>query len=146
MEHQGYIYQRTIRLADTDAAGVIYFANLLHICHEAYEHCLTEQGFNWQLLLDAGDIAIPIVHADISCLKPIRWGDRLTIQLFPVVNPTKPSQFTIQYKLFNGLSELVATGSTKHIGISRGDRQRIALPEILEKWLQNAPKYPEPKT
>ncbi|MDJ0549913.1 MAG: 1,4-dihydroxy-2-naphthoyl-CoA hydrolase, partial [Microcystis aeruginosa] len=30
-------YERLIYLADTDAAGVVYFAHLLSICHEAYE-------------------------------------------------------------------------------------------------------------
>lgn len=146
MDTLGYIYQRTIHLRDTDAAGVIYFANLLHLCHEAYETCLGEQGFHWQQLLERGDIAIPIVHGEITCLQPIRWGDRLTIQLFPVLHPHKPSQFTVQYQFFNEASILVATGSTKHIAISRGDRQRCAVPEILEKWLQNAPKPPEAKT
>ena len=147
MENLGYIYRRTINLSDTDAAGVVYFANLLHICHEAYEYCLLELGFDWQQLLDAGEIAIPIVHADITCLKPIRWGDRLTVQLFPVIHLTKPSQFKIQYLLFKENSDiLVAKGSTKHIAISTGDRQRCDFPEILEKWLHNAPKYSDPKT
>lgn len=146
MDTLGYIYQRTIHLRDTDAAGVVYFANILHLCHEAYEACLTEQGFMWQALLEQGDLAIPIVHGEISCLKPIHWGDRLSINLFPVAHPKKLGQFTVQYQLLDQGSTLMAIGSTKHIVISIGDRQRQPFPAILEKWLQNAPKCPEPKT
>ena len=34
------IYYRTVHFSDTDAAGVIYFASLLSVCHEAYENSL----------------------------------------------------------------------------------------------------------
>ena len=37
-------YPRTIRFADTDAAGVVYFAQILSICHEAYEASLQASG------------------------------------------------------------------------------------------------------
>ncbi|AFY39601.1 1,4-dihydroxy-2-naphthoyl-CoA hydrolase [[Leptolyngbya] sp. PCC 7376] len=143
----GYSYQRTIHLNDTDAAGVVYFANLLHICHEAYEHCLTDLGFDWQNLLERGEIALPIVHADIDFFRPIRWGDRLLIKLFPVVNPKKPNKFTVQYQLLKaGSDKLVAQATTKHTSISATDRKLAQLPKILEKWLQNAPKYPDQKS
>jgi len=33
-----FAYDRKIHFADTDSAGVVYFARLLSICHEAYEH------------------------------------------------------------------------------------------------------------
>ena len=32
-----FAYYYTVRFQDTDAAGVVYFANVLRICHEAYE-------------------------------------------------------------------------------------------------------------
>jgi len=32
-----FTYSRTVHFADTDAAGVVFFANFLAICHEAYE-------------------------------------------------------------------------------------------------------------
>ena len=37
-------YQRTVHFADTDAAGVVFFANYLAICHEAYEESLGAAG------------------------------------------------------------------------------------------------------
>ncbi len=144
----GYSYYRTVRLADTDAAGVIYFANLLNICHEAYEDCLGAVDLDWQNLLDAGEIALPIVHAEVDFLRPLRWGDRLTIKLFPVTE--QPSQFTVRYQIFlenieQPSSKPAAIAMTKHVAISPQTRKRSPLPEILKKWLKNAQKYPEQK-
>ena len=39
-----FVYRRTIRFADTDAAGVVFFPNYLAICHEAYEESLADDG------------------------------------------------------------------------------------------------------
>ena len=35
---------RTVRFGDTDAAGVVHFAQLLHWCHQAYEESLERFG------------------------------------------------------------------------------------------------------
>ena len=40
-----FTYERTIRLGDTDAAGIMFFANYLVLCHEAYEASLA--AANW---------------------------------------------------------------------------------------------------
>ena len=39
-----YRHETRIRLADTDAAGVLYFASLLRIAHEAYEAWFESAG------------------------------------------------------------------------------------------------------
>lgn len=41
-----FTYNRTVRFQDTDAAGVVYFANVLGICHEAYEESLEASSIN----------------------------------------------------------------------------------------------------
>ena len=41
-----FAYSRTIHFADTDAAGVVYFARYLSICHEAYEEALAAAGID----------------------------------------------------------------------------------------------------
>ena len=43
-----FTYHRTIRFKDTDAAGVVYFANILAICNEAYEESLEASGIDFR--------------------------------------------------------------------------------------------------
>lgn len=65
-----FIYTRTVRFGDTDAAGVVYFANVLAICHEAYESSLAASGIDLKAFFSQGVIAIPIVHASIDFCVP----------------------------------------------------------------------------
>lgn len=39
-----FAYSRHIHFRDTDAAGVVFFANYLALCHEAYEEALAAAG------------------------------------------------------------------------------------------------------
>ena len=41
-----FVYTRSIRFHETDAAGVVYFANVLVLCHEAYEASLAAAGID----------------------------------------------------------------------------------------------------
>ena len=47
-------YRRRIYLGDTDAAGVVYFAKGLEICHEAYEESLAKAGINLNQMIREG--------------------------------------------------------------------------------------------
>lgn len=51
MTDLGYIYKRIIRFQDTDAAGVVYFANILAMGHEAYEASLNQVEINLKSFL-----------------------------------------------------------------------------------------------
>ena len=125
-----------VRLADTDAAGVVYFAHLLHICHIAYEEALLQCGINLHNYLQAGTIAIPIVHGEIDCFHPVTWGDLVLIALTPQL--LSETHLTIDYELTpeNDRAKLLARGQTQHISIDPQTRQRVPLPhEIREKFI-----------
>ncbi|MEM6398800.1 MAG: thioesterase family protein, partial [Cyanobacteria bacterium P01_D01_bin.116] len=61
-----FTYNRTIRFQDTDAAGVVYFANVLAICHEAYEASLESLGIDIKQFFTNSSTAFPIIHADVD--------------------------------------------------------------------------------
>ncbi len=126
-----FSYHRTIYLSDTDAAGVIYFANALKICHEAYEAWLTEIGVVLPKMLAEKTIAIPIVHADIDFFRPIFCGDRLQINLEPKL--IQDHEFLINYQIFKreSLNKPLAIAKTKHVCINPRTRNRIPLPEVI---------------
>ena len=125
-----------VRLADTDAAGVVYFAHLLHICHIAYEEALLQCGINLHNYLQGGTIAIPIVHGEIDCFHPVTWGDLVLIALTPQL--LSETHLKIDYELTaeTDRAKLLARGQTQHISIDPQTRQRVPLPhEIREKLI-----------
>ncbi|HEY9297533.1 MAG TPA: thioesterase family protein [Phormidium sp.] len=129
-----FTHNRIIRFQDTDAAGVVYFANVLAICHEAYEESLTISNINLQLFFRNNDFAIPIVHASVDFLRPIFCGDRILIDLSP--NQLNSQKFEINYQIVSPENEILAKAITRHICIDPITRNRKELPSEIIRWLQ----------
>ncbi|WP_019507263.1 thioesterase family protein [Pleurocapsa sp. PCC 7319] len=128
-------YSRRVYLGDTDAAGVVYFARGMEICHEAYEESLAVAGIGLQQMLIEGTIALPIVHAEIDFRRPMFCGDLLRVSL--VVNRVKDSEFAIAYQIFNAtnLDKVLVKAQTNHVCINPQDRARVNLPLAIVNWL-----------
>ncbi len=129
-----YTFKRTIYLNETDAAGVIYFANLLIICHQGYEESLANFGINLNNLVKETDCAIPIIHSETDFFKPIFWGDQILIKIIgQLINET---EFYLNYHIFKTEGERkLAQAKTVHVGININTRKRTNLPEKILTWL-----------
>ena len=130
-----YTYSRTIHFPDTDAAGVVFFANYLVICHEAYEEALAAAGLDVVTIFAANDIVVPIAKSSAEYLRPLRVGDKLRISVLPEL--LSENSFALSFELFRlGLPEkLAARVRTEHICTSRQLRERVALPPALAAWV-----------
>ena len=132
-----FIYDRTIHFRDTDAAGVVYFANGLSICHEAYEASLAASGIELQSFFRGGAIAVPITQASIDFFKPMFCGDRIVVSLVKTL--LSPESFQIEYQLFFDIESVekkaIASALTKHVCINPSTRKRCNLSQALLKWL-----------
>ncbi|MGD1908912.1 MAG: acyl-CoA thioesterase [Leptolyngbyaceae cyanobacterium] len=128
-----FVYHRTIRFQDTDAAGVVYFANVLSICHEAYEAALADAGIELQAFFGKGEIAVPIVHADIDFRQPFHCGDRIAVHL--TATAMDEHRFAVQYEIIGSTKRSAATAQTIHICINVSARCRCPLPQALQGWL-----------
>lgn len=130
-----FTYLRRVYLGDTDAAGVVYFAKGLEICHEAYEESLSKAGISLIQMIDEGKIALPIVHAEIDFLRPLFCGDRLQVSL--EVIQVNNSEFAIAYQIFplNNLDQVLIKAKTRHVCINPQIRKRIDLPPAILEWL-----------
>ncbi len=126
-------YEYTIQFRDTDAAGVVYFANIISICHVAYEASLLESGIDLKLFVNNPDFAVPIAHVSADFFKPLCCGDLVIVQLAP--RSIDRCKFEIKYQIFSPESVTLATVITQHIIIDPVARKRQELPAILNNWL-----------
>lgn len=130
-----FSYQRIIRFQDTDAAGVVYFANVLAMCHEAYEESLAASEINLKELFSSNsDIAIPIVHASVDFFRPMFCGDKISIRLVP--QQITNEKFEVTYKLFGVAEEIYAKAITRHVCINPISRNKKAIPDNIIQWFQ----------
>ena len=136
--NQPFIYDRTIHFRDTDAAGVVYFANGLSICHEAYEASLAASGIELKSFFRGGAIAVPITHASIDFFKPMFCGDRIAVSLVKTL--LSHDSFQIEYQLFFDIEsdekKAIARALTKHVCIDFITRKRCNLSQDLMKWIE----------
>lgn len=135
-----YSYQKTIYLSDTDAAGVVYFANIFRICHQAYEEILGRSGVNLKTLMSPTGLVLPIVHSSADFFRPLFCGDRIEIQLTP--KQLSETEFEIVYQVFSlpTPQKILARAITRHVCIQAENRQRSPLPEEILQWIKEKSK------
>lgn len=129
---------RTIHFADTDAAGVVYFANYLRICHDAYEEALAAAGLELsRFFADTGSM-VPIAKSEVDYLRPLRTGDRVSVTLTP--RRLSESSFELRFELYREgpPKKKAATARTEHVCIKSATRERLALPPALAAWVDRA--------
>jgi len=129
-----FTYTTKIRLHDTDAAGIIFFANQFKIIHDAYEDLLEKFGWSFQTMLKGTDYFLPIVHAESDYKTPVLVGDKIVITI--KVGHIGSTSFSFEYTLKRGKT-LVGTAKTVHVTINQKTRQKIPLPKALRKALEN---------
>ena len=128
-----FSYEYRIQFRDTDAAGVVYFANIISICHIAYEASLIAADINMKIFLNNPEFAVPITHVSADFYKPLCCGDRVIIELMP--RSIDIHKFEIKYQILSTNSVVLAIAITKHIVIDPQTRKRKELPEALNNWL-----------
>jgi 1,4-dihydroxy-2-naphthoyl-CoA hydrolase len=128
-----FIYNRTVRFQDTDAAGVVYFANILGICHEAYEESLEASSINLKDFFTNPSVGFPIVHTSVDFLRPMFVGDKLLINLIP--QKIGVEKFEITYEITVG-EVIVAKAITRHVCIDANSRIKQELPDEIVQWLE----------
>lgn len=129
-----FTYTRTIRFQDTDAAGVVYFASVLSICHEAYEESLAASGINIRAFFGKSAVAIPIVHASADFFRPMFCGDKILVNLTPKY--MGDDYFEVTYKMVDASDREVAKVLTEHVCIDPESRTRQQLPSEIVQWFQ----------
>lgn len=131
-----FSYQRTVHFADTDAAGVVFFANYLGICHEAYEESLAAAGIELGSFFAANDVVVPISKSTADYLRPLRVGEKLRITVTPEL--ISENSFALNYELIRlgSPDKLAARVRTEHVCTSSSLRARAPLPAALAAWVQ----------
>ena len=131
---------RMVRFGDTDAAGVMHFHQLLRWCHESWEESLERYGIEAGAIFPGcrnqprwPEVALPVVHCSADFLRPVHGGDHLAVQLEP--ERLNPGSFEVRCT-FQHNSNIVALGLIRHVAIDAMSRQRCALPEDIDRWLE----------
>ena len=131
-----FAYHRTVHFPDTDAAGVVFFARYLSICHEAYEEALAAAGVPLGMFFADHGVIVPVSRSEASYLRPLACGDKLRIELTP--RALTEHSYAIDYVLWKlgTVDKRAAMLRTEHVCISSQTRERLPLPAPVAEWVQ----------
>jgi len=124
----------TIKLHDTDAAGILFFANQFRIIHDVYELLLAKIGYRFKERLADNDFLIPIVHAESDFLAPLSVSDTIEVSL--TVHALGNSSFTLAYELIDLDGRMVGRARTVHVTMDAASKSKIPLPQSFREKLE----------
>ncbi len=137
-----YTYETTLRLRDTDAAGVIYFANIFNLAHEALESFMASVGMDIGIIIRSTHFDLPVVHAEADYRKPILPGDRLHIDV--TNEQLGETSFTLLYRIRNTDGDEVAEVRITHVVVDRQTGQKKSVTDELRYALNRLKAEPSP--
>lgn len=129
-----YTYDTSVKLHDTDAAGVLFFGNYFRLIHEAYENYMAAIGFDFYHIIHEADFLLLIVHAEADFKQPLHVGDKVEIRIRS--DKIGRTSFTLGYEVVNTEDTVVATGETIHANISKETGKPVVIPDGLRAALE----------
>lgn len=133
-----FAYARTIHFPDTDAAGVVFFARYLSICHEAYEEALGAAGVNLATFFSDTGLVVPVAKSEATYVRSLVCGDRLKVEVTP--RRLEAERYALDFTLWKldpagGPPKRAAVCRTEHVCIESASRERRPLPPALAAWV-----------
>jgi YbgC/YbaW family acyl-CoA thioester hydrolase len=73
-------FSRPVRFEEVDAAGIVFFARYLHICHDAMEAVFDPLPGGYRALITERRVGFPAVHTECDFAAPLRYGDIVRVE------------------------------------------------------------------
>lgn len=125
----------SIKLHDTDAAGVVFFASFFRIAHIAYEEFLQSIDFGLEKIIGDSDYLVLISRAEADYRRPFHLGDEISISVRATILRRTSFELTTEIKDKQG--EVGATVRTVHVAIEKYSGGKIELPAAIRVGLES---------
>ena len=118
---------------DTDAGGVVYYANYLRFLERARSEWLRARGHSQTDLAADPGVLFAVTEVHIQFRRPARLDDLLTISCQPQVDGATTLRFKQQVHRDGPHGELLATASVRVVCVgSTSFRPRRLPPALIE--------------
>lgn len=120
-----FTHRRAVAFQEIDAAGIVFFPNLLVYMHDAYVAFLDAAGCPLHQVIAEGEWIAPIGSTAADFLRPLRFGDAIAVSL--VAARRGRSSLRLGYRVDRG-EEPIAVGQTTHVFLAAGRATPIPAP------------------
>lgn len=121
-------HRASIRFQDVDAAGIMFFARVFDLFHDAFVAHLRAHGVRLDEVLKARVWGAPLVHVEADYARPLSFADEVDIEVDLAARGE--TSITLSY-VVSRRGDVCVRGVTKHAFIDRTTgRPRPIPPEI----------------
>jgi acyl-CoA thioester hydrolase len=119
---------------DTDAGGVVYYANYLRFMERARSEWLRAYGFEQDVLRDASGVVFVVRRVEVDYLSPARFNDQIDVSV--ELQELGRASLSVEQTLTRGTTRLVSAQVTLAcVDAGRFKPVKIPLP-ILQALTQ----------
>lgn len=119
----------TVRFADCDPVGFVYYPRVLHYCHVCMEEFFAQRcGITYQKLLDDERLGFATVKIEAEYFVPLLYGDTVEVELEVTDLGRSSARFNYSIKRADD-SVLCAQSSQIQVAMDIDKRKAIPLPE-----------------
>ena len=125
-------YKVKVFYEDTDAGGVVYYANYLKFFERARTEVITEIGLSNKKLLDKFGVLIIVKSCNIDYKKPAKLEDQLEIK--SIISSISNTSFKMTQKVFR--DDELMTSSEIHLVVIDKKGKPTKIPDELRQKIK----------
>mgnify|MGYP000128511429 CR=1 FL=1 len=131
-----FVWPARVYYEDTDAGGVVYYANYLKFLERARTEWLRALGFDQRDLMREAGILFAVRRGEIDYLLPARFYDELRIEA--VVARVSKVSLTFTQRILREPDTPLCNASVKVVCLDREKFRPTAIPERIRELIEHA--------
>lgn len=124
--------KRKINFFDCDPAGIIFYSRIFEFCHSAYEEMISSFNLKENYWMNEKYV-VPIIHSESEYVKPIKYGDEITIIV--QVSQLRDSSFELTYTIKRDKT-LCSNVKTVHVFVDKKSWKKKEMCNDLKEGLK----------
>jgi acyl-CoA thioester hydrolase len=132
----GFTHRHTLRVryAETDAMGVVYYANYLTYFEVARVEYLRSAGIEYRALEEAGMVAA-VTAAHVEYRLPAKFDDELS--LWTRCTSVSKVRFRVEYEIWREADNAqIVRGYTEHALLAHGSLRPTRIPDWVKDGIE----------
>ncbi|MGH9902009.1 MAG: acyl-CoA thioesterase [Pyrinomonadaceae bacterium] len=123
----------TVRFADADPAGLVYYPVIFHYFHVAMEEFFAARcGVSYHKLMEEERVGFPTVNVRAEFFAPLVYGDVAEVEVF--VSRVGESSATFEYRVYRAADRvLCACGTLVQVAMNLDARRAVPVPDRLRE-------------
>ena len=132
-----FVWHTRVYYEDTDAGGVVYYANYLRFMERARTEWLRALGIDQDALIKELNVLFAVRSVTVGYKKPARFNDALTVTVVP--HALKPASISFKQDINQQGDEanIVTTGEVNVVCLNAKDFSPNPIPKNLYKIIQS---------